>query len=299
MRRAVLRRAGLRRLGGLRHRQAGRGRVPEPSAGFTACGIQRPPPARRAFPGCVAYDCFGAGQHLVQATFAGQDWRQFLRDGGAHVRRVRGHAPAPRAPSGTWPRALAGTAARAGPPLCSVPLEEIEALTREPADALLAADVAGHPAVDLRPAGAGERAGPGRGGIGDYLPCPLPPRCGPGRGGPARTGPAGRQPSRVGPHRRGPSPGRPAAGGHGGGGPAWGEPGWRRPARVRCSSPGPSWSPRTVTARYEPGGVARPVRPTGSRTADRHPRPAAELPAQAARVVVLGRRPTRYTTKRL
>jgi hypothetical protein len=35
------------------------------------CGIHdalRP----RGFPGCVAYDCFGAGQHLVQVTFAGR-----------------------------------------------------------------------------------------------------------------------------------------------------------------------------------------------------------------------------------
>lgn len=27
------------------------------------------------FAGCVAYDCFGAGQHLAQGTFAGRDWR--------------------------------------------------------------------------------------------------------------------------------------------------------------------------------------------------------------------------------
>src|SRR3954452_11012900 len=26
----------------------------------------------RGFPGCVAYDCFGAGQHVVQVTFAGR-----------------------------------------------------------------------------------------------------------------------------------------------------------------------------------------------------------------------------------
>lgn len=30
----------------------------------------------RGFPGCVAFDCFGAGQHVVQGPFAGQDWRQ-------------------------------------------------------------------------------------------------------------------------------------------------------------------------------------------------------------------------------
>jgi len=30
----------------------------------------------RGFPGCAAFDCFGAGQQVVQVTFAGQDWRQ-------------------------------------------------------------------------------------------------------------------------------------------------------------------------------------------------------------------------------
>jgi uncharacterized protein YjbI with pentapeptide repeats len=28
------------------------------------------------YAGCVAYDCFGAGQHVAQVTFGGQDWRQ-------------------------------------------------------------------------------------------------------------------------------------------------------------------------------------------------------------------------------
>lgn len=27
------------------------------------------------FPGCTAYDCFGAGQRLAQVTFGGRDWR--------------------------------------------------------------------------------------------------------------------------------------------------------------------------------------------------------------------------------
>ena len=31
--------------------------------------------AERGFPGCAAFDCFGAGQHLVQGTFGGADWR--------------------------------------------------------------------------------------------------------------------------------------------------------------------------------------------------------------------------------
>ena len=30
----------------------------------------------RGFPGCTAYDCFGAGQQVTQVTFGGHDWRQ-------------------------------------------------------------------------------------------------------------------------------------------------------------------------------------------------------------------------------
>ncbi|MGH3312567.1 MAG: pentapeptide repeat-containing protein [Streptomyces sp.] len=30
----------------------------------------------RGFSGCVAFDCFGAGQKVSQVTFGGQDWRQ-------------------------------------------------------------------------------------------------------------------------------------------------------------------------------------------------------------------------------
>jgi hypothetical protein len=28
------------------------------------------------FPGCTAFDCFGAGQHVSQGTYAGRDWRR-------------------------------------------------------------------------------------------------------------------------------------------------------------------------------------------------------------------------------
>lgn len=31
---------------------------------------------QHGFPGCAAYDCFGAGQKIAQVTFGGQDWRQ-------------------------------------------------------------------------------------------------------------------------------------------------------------------------------------------------------------------------------
>jgi hypothetical protein len=29
----------------------------------------------RGFPGCTVFDCFGAGQHVTQGTYAGRDWR--------------------------------------------------------------------------------------------------------------------------------------------------------------------------------------------------------------------------------
>src|SRR3954452_17765705 len=41
----------------------------------TRCGIHdrlRP----SGFPGCTVFDCFGAGQRVVQQTFAGTDWRE-------------------------------------------------------------------------------------------------------------------------------------------------------------------------------------------------------------------------------
>jgi hypothetical protein len=30
----------------------------------------------RGFPGCVVFDCFGAGQHVTQGTFGGHSWRE-------------------------------------------------------------------------------------------------------------------------------------------------------------------------------------------------------------------------------
>ncbi|WP_244282676.1 pentapeptide repeat-containing protein [Micromonospora chersina] len=38
------------------------------------CGIHRDL-RQRGFPGCTVFDCFGAGQHVAQGTFAGRDWR--------------------------------------------------------------------------------------------------------------------------------------------------------------------------------------------------------------------------------
>ncbi|WP_433827182.1 pentapeptide repeat-containing protein [Actinoplanes sp. CA-015351] len=38
------------------------------------CGIHEKLP-ERGFPGCVVFDCFGAGQRITQETFGGRDWR--------------------------------------------------------------------------------------------------------------------------------------------------------------------------------------------------------------------------------
>ena len=69
LRRPLLRRAGLRRLGRLRHRQARRPPCPNLGEDFR-CGIH----ARlreRGFPGCTVYDCFGAGQQSSRSHSAG------------------------------------------------------------------------------------------------------------------------------------------------------------------------------------------------------------------------------------
>jgi len=34
---------------------------------------------QQGFPGCAAYECFGAGQKVAQVTFGGQDWRRVPR----------------------------------------------------------------------------------------------------------------------------------------------------------------------------------------------------------------------------
>jgi uncharacterized protein YjbI with pentapeptide repeats len=93
-------------------------------------------------PGCVAYDCFGAGQHVTRATMAGADWREScgvagrLFDAFAVMRQLHELA---------WylVEALAMKAARPVHGELRIALEGVEALTREPADGLLAADVEG------------------------------------------------------------------------------------------------------------------------------------------------------------
>ena len=46
---------------------------PKLTTGFR-CGIH-PVLREEGFPGCIAYDCFGAGQKVTQLTFQGKNWR--------------------------------------------------------------------------------------------------------------------------------------------------------------------------------------------------------------------------------
>ncbi|MCJ7710800.1 MAG: pentapeptide repeat-containing protein [Chloroflexi bacterium] len=94
------------------------------------------------FPGCVAYDCFGAGQHLTQATFAEKDWR---RSPELAERMFEAFAVMRDLHELAWylTEALVLAAAHPIHPELRVALDEIELLAQEPADALLAVDVAG------------------------------------------------------------------------------------------------------------------------------------------------------------
>jgi uncharacterized protein YjbI with pentapeptide repeats len=93
-------------------------------------------------PGCMAYDCFGAGQHVTEVTMAGVDWRASGESAGrmfdvfAVMRQLHELA---------WylVEALAMTAARPVHDDLRAALDGVEALTRQPADELMAADLAG------------------------------------------------------------------------------------------------------------------------------------------------------------
>jgi hypothetical protein len=104
------------------------------------CGIHtrlRP----QGFGGCAVYDCFGAGQQVSQATFAGRDWRRDAR------RAALMFAVFPvmrQLHELLWYLSEAMTLAPAGPlhDELGVALEEIGRLTDLGSDALLALDVA-------------------------------------------------------------------------------------------------------------------------------------------------------------
>jgi len=121
------------------------------------CGIHdrlRP----SGFPGCAAYDCFGAGQHVTQVTFHGRDWRS---DTGTAAPMFAAFAVVRRLHELLWYvteglrlvelrlvelRLAAGTV-EAGEPLradLQRALDETWRLTDLPADDLLALDVDAH-----------------------------------------------------------------------------------------------------------------------------------------------------------
>ena len=92
-------------------------------------------------PGCVAYDCFGAGQHVTQSTFAGVDWRASSEVAG---RMFDAFSVMRQLHELLWylDEALGMAPARPVHPELREARDEIEALTALPAGELLAMDVA-------------------------------------------------------------------------------------------------------------------------------------------------------------
>lgn len=98
------------------------------------------------FRGCVAYDCFGAGQKVTQVTFGGRDWRRSPEDA-APMFEVYGvmrqlHAL-------LWYLEEASTLTPAEPLHAEVQRrqEQIRALSLSSPEALLRLDVAPHKAA--------------------------------------------------------------------------------------------------------------------------------------------------------
>lgn len=95
------------------------------------------------FPGCAAYDCFGAGQHVAQVTFGGHDWRG---DSQLATQMFDVFPVMRQLHELLWylTEALRLPPARPLYPELDLALDETERLTRVSADALLALDVAAH-----------------------------------------------------------------------------------------------------------------------------------------------------------
>ncbi|MGH7512052.1 MAG: pentapeptide repeat-containing protein [Gemmatimonadales bacterium] len=98
---------------------------------------------QRGFPGCTAYDCFGAGQRVSQITFGGQDWRRSPRT----AQQMFDVLPIMRQLHELlWylTEALTLQPARSLHGELGLALEETERLTRHGPDFLLELDVAAH-----------------------------------------------------------------------------------------------------------------------------------------------------------
>jgi hypothetical protein len=93
------------------------------------------------FRGCVAYDCFGAGQKVTQITFDGRDWRQSPQIA-SQMFEVFGVMRQVHALLMYLSQALALRPARPLYGELRLKLEELEGYSRESPDALLRLDVA-------------------------------------------------------------------------------------------------------------------------------------------------------------
>jgi uncharacterized protein YjbI with pentapeptide repeats len=98
---------------------------------------------QQGFPGCTAYDCFGAGQKVSQVTFGGQDWRRAPRTA---IQMFGVFAVMRQLHELLWYLAEALTMQPARPLHggLSRAFDEIESLTHNRPDALLELDVAAH-----------------------------------------------------------------------------------------------------------------------------------------------------------
>jgi uncharacterized protein YjbI with pentapeptide repeats len=93
-------------------------------------------------PGCVAYDCLGAGQHVTQVTMAGADWRESPESA---ERMIDVFNVMRQLHELAW-YLVEALALRAAGPVhgeLRTALDGVETLTRGPADELMTADVAG------------------------------------------------------------------------------------------------------------------------------------------------------------
>jgi uncharacterized protein YjbI with pentapeptide repeats len=98
---------------------------------------------QRGFPGCAAYDCFGAGQKVAQVTFGGRDWQQSPHTAKQMFEVFRIMRQLHEL---LWYLTEALTLLPAGPLLGKVraALDETERLTHGRPDAVLALDVEAH-----------------------------------------------------------------------------------------------------------------------------------------------------------
>jgi hypothetical protein len=125
----------------------------------------------RGFPGCTAYDCFGAGQQVAQVTFGGRDWRGSPEVAGQMFEAL---AVMRQLHELLWylSEALMRQPARPIHEQLGLALDETERLTRHGPDALLELDVEAHRrgvnalllrASELVRAGSGTGSGTGGG----------------------------------------------------------------------------------------------------------------------------------------